>query len=66
LSTRERFTLWPAVAMTIVMGVFPMVFLKPMEPAVARLVEQVRRNEGETVRQSIGKPEAASLESPVR
>ena len=38
LSTRERFTLWPAVAMTIVMGMFPMVFLKPMEPAVARLV----------------------------
>ena len=31
------------------MGVFPMVFLKPMEPAVARLVEQVRRNEGQTV-----------------
>ena len=50
LTTRERFTLWPAVAMTIVMGVFPMVFLKPMEPAVARLVEQVRRNEGQTVR----------------
>jgi NADH-quinone oxidoreductase subunit M len=50
LSTRERFTLWPAVAMTIVMGMFPMVFLKPMEPAVARLVEQVRRNEGQTVR----------------
>ena len=50
LSARERFTLWPAVAMTIVMGMFPMVFLKPMEPAVARLVEQVRRNEGQTVR----------------
>ena len=49
LSARERFTLWPAVAMTIVMGMFPMVFLKPMEPAVARLVEQVRRNEGQTV-----------------
>jgi len=36
--------------MVIVMGVFPMAFLKPMEPAVARLVEQVRRNEGQTVR----------------
>src|SRR5688572_30426677 len=54
LSARERFTLWPAVAMTIVMGVFPMVFLKPMEPAVARLVEQVRRNEGQTVRKPEG------------
>src|SRR6187455_1285753 len=50
LSARERFTLWPAVAMTIVMGMFPMVFLKPMEPAVARLVEQARRNAGQTVR----------------
>ena len=50
LSVRERFTLWPAVAMAIAMGIFPMVFLKPMEPAVARLVEQVRRNEGQTVR----------------
>jgi hypothetical protein len=54
LSTRERFTLWPAVAMTIVMGVFPMAFLKPMEPAVARLVEHVRRNEGQTVRAPLG------------
>jgi NADH-quinone oxidoreductase subunit M len=53
LSTRERFTLWPAVAMVIFMGIFPMVFLKPMEPAVARLVEQVRRNEGQTVRGGI-------------
>jgi hypothetical protein len=54
LSARERVTLWPAVAMTIVMGMFPMVFLKPMEPAVARLVEQVRRNEGQTVRRGLG------------
>jgi NADH-quinone oxidoreductase subunit M len=49
LTTRERFTLWPAVAMAVFMGVFPFVFLKPMEPAVARLVEHVRRNEGQTV-----------------
>jgi NADH-quinone oxidoreductase subunit M len=50
LTTRERLTLWPAVAMTVVMGVYPMAFLKPMEPSVAKLVEQVRRNEGQTVR----------------
>ncbi|MSO56868.1 MAG: NADH-quinone oxidoreductase subunit M [Acidobacteria bacterium] len=50
LSTRERLTLWPPVAMAIVMGVFPMVFLKPMEPAVTRLIEQVRRNQRQTVR----------------
>jgi NADH-quinone oxidoreductase subunit M len=50
LSARERFALWPAVAMVIVMGLFPMIFLRPMEPAVTRLVEHVRRNEGQTVR----------------
>jgi NADH-quinone oxidoreductase subunit M len=49
LTTRERFALWPAVAMAVFMGVFPMVFLAPMEPSVARLVEQVRRNQGQTV-----------------
>jgi NADH-quinone oxidoreductase subunit M len=49
LTTRERITLLPAVAMTIVMGVYPMAFLRPMEPAVARLVEQVRRNQSQTV-----------------
>ena len=50
LTTRERFTLLPAVAIAIFMGVFPTVFLRPMEPSVARLVEQVRRNQGQTVK----------------
>jgi NADH-quinone oxidoreductase subunit M len=49
LTARERWTLWPAVAMTIVMGVYPMMFLRPMEPSVARLVEHVRRNQGQSV-----------------
>jgi NADH-quinone oxidoreductase subunit M len=50
LTLRERWTLWPAVAMCIVMGVAPMVFLKPIEPSVSRLVEQVHRNQGQQVR----------------
>ncbi len=50
LSTRERWTLWPAVAMCVVMGVAPMLFLKPIEPAVNRLVEQIHRNQGQQVR----------------
>jgi NADH-quinone oxidoreductase subunit M len=54
LTVRERWTLWPAVAMTIVMGVAPMMFLKPMEASVTRLVEQVRRNEGLSARQRAG------------
>jgi hypothetical protein len=32
----------PIVAMCIGMGVAPGVFLKPMEPAVTRIVQQVR------------------------
>jgi NADH-quinone oxidoreductase subunit M len=50
LSTRERWALWPAVALCVFMGVAPMVFLKPMAPSVSRLVEQVHRNQGEQVR----------------
>ena len=50
LTTRERWTLWPAVAMCIVMGVAPMWFLKPIEPSVTRLVEQIHRNHGQQVR----------------
>jgi hypothetical protein len=40
--------------MTIVMGIAPMWFLRPMEPAVAKLVEHVRRNQGQTVGNPIG------------
>jgi NADH-quinone oxidoreductase subunit M len=50
LTARERWALWPAVAMCIFMGVAPMVFLKPMEPSVSRLVEQVHRTQGQQVR----------------
>jgi len=32
----------PLCALAIVMGVFPTIFLKPMEPAVQRLVAQVQ------------------------
>jgi NADH-quinone oxidoreductase subunit M len=50
LTRREQWTLWPAVAMCIVMGVAPMWFLKPIEPAVTRLVEQIHRTQGQQVR----------------
>ena len=32
----------PLCAMALVMGIFPMLFLKPMEPAVRKVVEQVQ------------------------
>jgi NADH-quinone oxidoreductase subunit M len=41
LSPREWATIGPAVAMAIVMGVFPTVFLAPSEPAVRAIVDRI-------------------------
>ncbi len=41
LSIREWAIVGPLAAAAILMGVFPNVFLKPMEPAVTRIVERV-------------------------
>jgi NADH-quinone oxidoreductase subunit M len=41
LSLREWFVIGPICAMSIVMGVLPGVFLKPMEPSVRRTVTSV-------------------------
>jgi NADH-quinone oxidoreductase subunit M len=41
LRPREWAAAIPLCAMAIVMGVFPVLFLKPMEPAAKKLVEQV-------------------------
>ena len=42
LQPREWASVVPLCAMAIVMGVFPTLFLTPMEPAVQRLVAQVQ------------------------
>ena len=41
LTVREWFAAAPLVAAAILMGVLPTVFLKPMEPAVVRVVQQI-------------------------
>ena len=41
LSPREWATIGPAVAMAVVMGVFPTIFLAPAEPAVRAVVERI-------------------------
>jgi NADH-quinone oxidoreductase subunit M len=41
LSMREWAIMGPLVALAIYMGVFPNVFLKPMEPAINRIVQRV-------------------------
>ena len=42
LTPREWAVLVPIVAVTILMGVLPNLFLKPIEPSVARMVGQVQ------------------------
>jgi NADH-quinone oxidoreductase subunit M len=54
LSLREWMTIGPAVAMAIVMGVFPTLFLAPSEPAVRAVVERI----------SSGQPRAAAPATP--
>jgi NADH-quinone oxidoreductase subunit M len=45
LSPREWTVVAPLCAMAIFMGVFPNVFLKPMEPAVTRLVDRMAQHQ---------------------
>jgi NADH-quinone oxidoreductase subunit M len=43
LTVRERWVIIPAVAVAILMGVLPGIFLKPMQPSVDRLLQRVSR-----------------------
>jgi NADH-quinone oxidoreductase subunit M len=43
LTVRERWVIIPAVAMTILMGVLPGIFLKPMQPSVDLLLQRLSR-----------------------
>ena len=43
LTPREWTVLVPIVAMTVLMGVLPNIFLRPIEPAVERMLNQVRQ-----------------------
>ncbi len=45
LSVREWAIVGPLAAAAILMGVFPNVFLKPMEPAVTRIVQRVEQHQ---------------------
>ncbi|MEZ5284324.1 MAG: proton-conducting transporter membrane subunit [Vicinamibacterales bacterium] len=54
LSVREWAIIGPLAAMAIVMGVFPNVFLKPMEPAVDRIVQRVIAHQPASARANDG------------
>jgi NADH-quinone oxidoreductase subunit M len=58
LSVREWAVIGPLAAMAIYMGVFPNVFLKPMEPAITRIVERVERFEPLSASIALKAPEA--------
>ena len=45
LSRREWAIVGPLCAAAIVMGVYPNLFLKPMEPAVTRIVERMEQHQ---------------------
>jgi NADH-quinone oxidoreductase subunit M len=45
LSVREWAIVGPLAAAAIFMGVFPNVFLKPMEPAVTRIVQRMEQRQ---------------------
>ncbi|MGE5357768.1 MAG: NADH-quinone oxidoreductase subunit M [Bacteroidales bacterium] len=42
LSVRERWVIWPTVAMAVFMGVAPRFFLAPMERSVGRMVQRMQ------------------------
>ena len=54
LSVREWAIVGPLAAMAIFMGVFPNVFLRPMEPAVRRIVERVQAHQPASARLGSG------------
>ena len=61
LSVREWAIVGPLVAMVIYMGVFPNVFLKPMEPAVNRIVQRVEQHEAMSASAAPAAPAAPAI-----
>jgi NADH-quinone oxidoreductase subunit M len=60
LSVREWAVLGPLAAAAIVMGVFPNVFLKPMEPAVGRIVQRIEQHQSFSARTRPGPHQPAA------
>ncbi len=44
LNPRERLTIVPILAMAVLMGVLPNLFLRPMEPSVERVLALMQRS----------------------
>ena len=61
LKPREWALLVPVIAMSILMGVLPNLFLKPMAPSIERMLTQVRRGTQIRVEATPPTPRAARL-----
>jgi NADH-quinone oxidoreductase subunit M len=64
LSVREWAVIGPLCAAAIYMGVFPNVFLKPMEPAITRIVQRLESREPLQVRADALAPSALAPSAP--
>jgi NADH-quinone oxidoreductase subunit M len=63
LSVREWALLGPTIALAIFMGVFPGIFLRPMEPSVNRLIERVTASQPARVEHRPAATPASTLET---
>jgi NADH-quinone oxidoreductase subunit M len=54
LRTREWVVMVPIVALVVLMGVWPNVFLRPMEPSVQRVLDRVRQSAPASIRAEVG------------
>jgi NADH-quinone oxidoreductase subunit M len=54
LTPREWTILVPVVAMAVLMGIFPNIFLRPIEPSVERMLNQVRQGAQADIRAENG------------
>jgi hypothetical protein len=56
LTTREWVLMVPTVAMAIFMGVLPGIFLRPMEPSVARVIERMNTGQAPAQVRTVAEP----------
>ena len=63
LNRREWVILVPVIAMTVLMGVLPNLFLRPMAPSIERMLTQVRRGTQIRVQSAPATPSTTLVEA---
>jgi NADH-quinone oxidoreductase subunit M len=64
MTVREWALMVPTIAMAIVMGVFPGVFLRPMQPSISRVIERVNGSQPARVSNETPAPAHATVAPP--